>query len=71
MIEYGLEAHGGGVMILKNPSPSGVMTVKTGGAMILKNQAPKWGHVSEKSQTEAPILGLTLWGSSNNLTRTE
>ena len=50
MIEYGLEAHGGGVMILKNPSPSGVMTVKTGGAMILKNQAPKWGHVSEKSQ---------------------
>ena len=39
MIEYGLEAHGGGVMILKNPSPSGVMTVKTGGAMILKNHS--------------------------------
>ena len=59
MIEYGLEAHGGGVMILKNPSPSGVMTVKTGGAMILKNQAPKWGHVSEKSHSVTLSLGFS------------
>ena len=43
MIEYGLEAQEGGVMILKNPPPGGVMMVKTG-----------WGHDPEKS---GPRLG--------------
>ena len=53
MIEYGLEALGGGVMILKNPPPGGVMMVKTGWGMILENLAPEWGHVSEKSHRRA------------------
>jgi len=50
MISHGLGASWGGIMIVKNPPPNGIMIVKTGGAMILKNPAPEWGHVSEKSQ---------------------